>query len=855
MFKHTPRLKIKGFWGQPEHPSFTTNVMADSEWKSAISRNEAIRLRRYDLDANLNENEEDQHRAISLDYTLDGKDNRLADYTQIVSKEERELRTAALEIYKKEKADLEKKKENSTDGKLSDDDAERLVDVTNLIKQLEEKGPGYLEVSPDAFGDGRQSIYQSLSVPNVPSHLISNFKIEKDRPFCLWLYRFKAHEEQEDPSFNIIWGHWRLELKQDNNAVLYRYVDKTNRKQIDLVEKEIKDILDLGRLTLTDKRFIETQKDAIEAVKAKAKEDGRSSDEYTDEEKLAIKNYELAIDARRESKKGLSADQEDTIKELKAQIYADTQNVNLHEASQSLYNVPLRLVFLPQRRGYLTIQLLDATQPFVYEDKVITKTRQTGTMWEKTPFEIRTNGGAYILKYGNPLFAKKGTLKLNPCIPGWDVATEDREVRGQTEKPAGTDIEFEFIKVDNGMVSPYKAPSFQLSMLLTSDGNYAPYLYSANLFAPAGDRDGSLEVEWDSIDHLDSMDCPAIEEVTPQFESDRRRVVYEVTLLDRYGALSQHVSNPLPIKLHDRLADLSIENSYDGEVTVLTNGIIKQAIYEEVQDPDRTAHPYTRIRLIIADMFAALDDDVMEDAPVGDNRPLGEYIRTVLKGRGITDDELDGVPVEAGRLLPAATIGEKPAVQPSKGVRRGDFLRNLLDTFAYDEYLWVSENGIFQFGAFDPTIKAAFTTDASNNTRFRTRSTVTIPEDFCDYYNVFVVEGAADPLTKKRVSRKWTLWDSILNPNHASYIGRTVQYPTLTNDTLRTEDDIIWALRSLVYRYAKPGRYMQFTAHYQPTLWPGDHVTIDEVECEIVRIATASIAEDTMELIVRRLEG
>jgi hypothetical protein len=61
------------------------------------------------------------------------------------------------------------------------------------------------------------------------------------------------------------------------------------------------------------------------------------------------------------------------------------------------------------------------------------------------------------------------------------------------------------------------------------------------------------------------------------------------------------------------------------------------------------------------------------------------------------------------------------------------------------------------------------------------------------------------------------------------------------------------ALRSMVARNGKAGRFAQFVGYCHLGLLPGDRGTVDGVACELESIQGCSLAADQMQYVVREV--
>ena len=912
--KKKPRIKIYGYYGVPVTPAIALNLSSEKEWRGAVSRQDVTNLRRYNFKSQQNDTEEEgvSTGAISLDYNLHSLDSRVSQWTQILAESELEYRKLTLDALNTERIELSAK-ENPKDEEKS-----RLADVKNQIAQLQAKGSGYFEETPNTFGDGRSSLYRRLSVPNIPFDIRSNFKLEGDRPFTLWLYRFKPDEKQEDLSFKIEWDKWRLEFQQDGQIELTRfsteYTDKETgrvvivdaRERIRL-EAELNQVLDKGRLTAADKLFIEAQKDAVKAIKKMVKDSGRSDEEMSSGEKQGIKAAEDAIDNLREEKKGLTLDETAEADTLKEYLYKDSVQVNLHEQSQSIFGVPLRLTFLPHEMG-LTITL-EGNEPwtYLYEIPFLPGTEdQLEFVWDDTPMRITGNGGSFIFKWGYPVFKTRGRINFSAFAPNFEIPENsgeeaDKDIQTRVVSNGEDEVDYRF-KIDykTPMIEIPLPPPFTESLIvhstyyyfleLFSDGKYPVWVYDIQTLIPAGDRTGSQCIEeekvWDSEDHLDSMGFPPILDINVEQGDDRE--TYVILLRDVKGRLG------LPL-LKNRLIDIYLEDEDSTEnetfITPLAfTALIKTVDYEDIATHEQgqaSAKNETIIKLGVVDMSGALDDVLLTDSYIGDSRILGEYIFQLVTASGALAEEMSGIDQTMGGPLPSGRTGSPPTIKPSNGARVSDYIQSLLDRYGYNirfgvkdgvYTLWQEPDRVLMNGDVPPpegewgidsdgnpfwidpvyddvdvVFKAEFSSNPDAPTRYRVHTPLTIPLEDSDFYNFFIIEGQKNRFTNKRISKVHLIQESIYDENHPSFLGRYKPYPPVTDDGLQTEDDLTYTLESLVWRYGQAGHFIQWETFYHPNLKLWDWIRIDGIPVQIIGISGTSLKEDTMSLVTRRL--
>ncbi len=526
--------------------------------------------------------------------------------------------------------------------------------------------------------------------------------------------------------------------------------------------------------------------------------------------------------------------EQDAIDELRESIYSNVTAVNF---GGELYGQAHLVTFIPEPRGVINIQTDSSDEWQTVRDADILGTRADGQLWAAGPVIVRSNGVALLWQVGKPRFAPTGSLRLGPYQTAtsgdWTYTTiSNAEQTGAAVSMANETIDVVFDEV---------VVSFE-----TSDSSVTPFFYSGYAYRAPAVRSGyGASATFDTDDLTRNL----IEEIDFSFEDLHRRMTANVRLVNTYGAATGDISSPTAYHypaLENLMCDLWVQSPVTGElVRVIKNGIVKLSGHSDVMqatDNQVVANvmgPTTRTTPMICDQWALLDEYIMEEVlPVGDGLTLGAYLRDLLQLRGLHANEYAGVSASAGRVLPQARPGETFRVQPARGTRLGDYIRKLLDLFGLGRQIWISTSGVWQFGFRSTSPVFTVTKGTRDEDAYEG---LALPRDPTETYNLFRVYGAAGP-NGLPLSATWTVWASIRPSTSRKYVGRVRAFPAVEDESLVTQSDVNFAVRSLKTLYSKPGHYINAVMKYRPNVFPGDYLTFHGETVEVVQLQGASIA-------------
>lgn len=893
---HDTRVVIRGYYGRPAVPSFSLNVLGEKLLRSAQAKDHLQDIRRLDLKRfDIDDLDDRVARALALDWdpTFEDRFNRLEDWETLPSQQETELRQARLADLKARLAEILAIAEDAR----TEDQKDELDDLEENIDRMDTTGPGFLESVPNAFGDGTAGMYSPLNEPYVPSRRRSKWYAEEDSPFCVGLYWYEPNEAQATWHGDVQWSRYRLRFGLDR-VEFFEFRKELTPAQIDAKETELESLLDDGRITHDDTQFKQQQKDKIKQIKADAKKEHRTGKKLLESEKQAIADAKKAIDDRWKAKRRREGAQNTRIRDLRKELYVSVESVDLGQPFEGFFGNPLILTIIPQRRGYITI-VLEGGQAWSHEIKDITKTHQSGTVWKRSRVNVGTNGGAYKWAFGWPEPKSEGAITIGPFDPGYDIDGVDYSVGGHWDGEAqdGDDDQAAHITWDvqpvpgtppvrvgnvmqqrawqiTGTLKPAAIPPDDVAGVLTS--RQIPLLYDAFLYIPAGERDGSDAVVWDSV-HL-TEGCPTMD-ILPTWNNGALtcKVILRASETSWERGISE-LDNELqnfPRHLDGRMCDLYVTDVAEDSEPYIARGIIRQPDPKYVGSSapgDLVAMGAgTVVEFLVQDHWALLQEPFAEAGrPVGDGQDLGEHVKTILRSRGERENEVSGIPDEIGVPLRGAPPGEGFLQQPARGAQYATYLRDLLDAATLAgpdlELYWsgdensYAEGGFWVLAAIPETVltidghEVNFTTDPDAGTRYFVREALDIPDDDSELFNVFPVEGARDPETKEPIVRTWLVWESILVPGDLRFIGRDKAHPLVRIATLRSEDEVLQAARRLASKRCKSTRGRRIRTGFIRPMRPGLKTKLDGRKIELVRCTQASAADDTMEWVTRLLE-
>jgi hypothetical protein len=693
------------------------------------------------------------------------------------------------------------------------DDLDREWELNDMLEKLATYAYWYEQ--RNAFGMGETSLYRACSAPNVPFTLRSNFTLQPDRPFTLFIHRAKPHEGQEACYLRIRFGCWMLELTQDQSVKLYRYkhgkywdpatgTDDPEAGQwvtyngwdwdrIALQEGAISDLEDNGRLKKAWRKL-------------------------TDDEAAQVAATKQQIADLKASKQGLGQAEKLQLKALQDALYDDIADVQWQDAAESTFNRDLAFTIIPQPRGFVVIHNSVGKNYWVYEDKRVTANDDEETIIGATPLQVEGNGGAvwFNFAYIQPEQHTYIESKIIPTgqdirgdlVPSWSKSDMPNATVGVTAVAAGT----------TGV------PGYRWRVDFHTTGGYLAFVYNLTLDLVATPRDTSAETSLFS-----SNAAPEVAwEVGREYSLQRRGRAATLTLT------------------FDKRAYPSLLRMYGKQVVCSENG--KPWFTGVLQEPEvRELNPdMVEVEYRAYDRWHILRSDKIWAEVVGDGKALGDYVREVVRGAGFLDSEIVISGSATELVLPTAKPGELPVVRPSWGCERGSYLEQLLDGFGYHLEMWVDGRGVFHLEPEGTVTRddLYFERTYSGHPGRRTMRDVQVHQDWADFANDVSVSGAV--VRGKALSARHQDWASVHDTTASNYLGRWLTAEPKQNDMLRTEAQVAAACKWEWERRGHPKLMLEFETSHDETLEIGDRVRSSDGTLEIRDVRADDRSSGTM---------
>ncbi len=823
--------------------AFSLNCLAAEQWQQLTDVRNVVRV---DLDT---AETESKSQAVTLAWRYGTDDSLLENWTvRPVPDEEAYVAAARTEL----QTELEQVQARIAavvaPAKPRAEDLQREADLTRALEQLDNYR--YWQNVLNPFGDGTWALYRGCNAPNIPFCIQSNWRLQPDRPFTVWLHRCQPHEGQADSWVRLRFGHWCLELRQESEVQLYRYKDgrewkaatATERGQwvayrgtdwarIDEIESAITALRDPGRLTADDRLQIATWNNQIQELDkqvAALAQDKSLSKEALEAQKKGLKDQIGAIRQQiadlKASKQGSSPLVETQIEELEDSYLAETVEVQFQHMAESLLGNDVAITVIPQPRGYLMLHCSQGKDYWVFEDREVTEKNIEETIVASTPLEISGNGGAMWCKFSYLQPEPNGHLDGAIAIPQPTAVPSSLAL--QATQPPGTGV--------SGAVSEN---SWRVN--LTSTAGYLPFLYRLRLDLAASPRNRALEtVVLDSRSPgttLTVRDGKALWDVGSNYDRENRGRAATLTLYvpdAAVGTVTGYAN--CQIQLFET-------GAYPWFTGVLTNPVVEQE-----------AKNCQRVTFTCLDRWAIMRSDLMAGEPAGDGKLKGAYAREVMRGLGLWDDEI----VISGPLLserlPETPPNQPLALLPDYGTCRADWLQRFFEDFCYFCDMWFDGRGRLHLEPLGTVTKALnFTTAASGSGDRRVMANLRREDLWEEFKNDFTVRGLGPggfPL-----SARYQDFTSVNDATSSRYVGRWLPATPYESQSLVTQELVNACLRWRVYRYLQAYTELDFECGYDPTLEVGDRVTCAGVPVEVVEVRADSRSEDRMSVKVRVL--
>lgn len=843
MARDSARFLIREAFQGPQSRAFAMNLLTAEQWGLLEETRNVVRV---DIDPT---ETEPRTQAVMLGWKYGTGDTRLCDWHVRPSEDEQTYAEAAAITFHAERVKVEARLAAART-------AGREPAASDLQRQSElladEAALGsyrmWYEVH-NSFGDGAMALYRGCNAPNVPFALRSNWRLEAERPFTIWLHRCKPHEAQEFSRLRIRFGHYCLELRQESEVHLYRYkhgkfyeddedqpglgrgewtqYDGTDWSRIDEIEAQIDAIRDRGRLTAADREQLATWEVELAELKALAK---RSSTTWSDSQKQANEDQQTSlrqqIEELKASKRALTAAEEAQIEVLEDSYLADDAEVQFVHMAESLLGTDLALTFIPQPRGFLVLHASQGKDYFVYEDTEITDSLEDGEIISATPIEISGNGGAVWCKFAYVEPEATGYLLSGPRM-------RPQKTNGEALPLGSMQLNIDGTAMPGtsavGRLQAKGADEFRYRVDFSSGGGYLPFVYRLVLEVQASARDRSQEVTLH-----DSRTMGVAWNVGCSYSRENRGRAATLTL--------DLVPRSSGYDYLEALAEKQIV--FYEENTPWFTGVLREPEVVLLGPNLR------RITYQCFDRWYLMRGDRMVYEPSGDGKTLRTYFRQVARGLGLWEDEIIVTGDWTRRVLPRARPGERPAIAAERDERRADYLQRLYEDFAIRCAMWFDGRGRLHLEPEGTVTKAlSYHLESTGPEDRCVMQEVTLTQDWEEFANDLTVQGRrwrGYPL-----SARYLDWASALDSTHPYYVGRWILADTYQSDHLRTQAEVNLAARWRADQRKRPYTESEFTTGYNPTLEIGDRVTVAGATAEVIELRSDARHESRMTVRVR----
>lgn len=845
MARSSARFVIKEAFQGPQSRAFAMNLLTAEQWGQL---EEARNVVRVDIDPT---ETEPRTQAIMLGWKYGTGDTRLSDWHVRPREDEQAYANAAAATLRAERLIVEGRIEAAKAAKPPRAPAES--DLQRLSELLADEASlssycMWTEVL-NSFGDGAMALYRACNAPNIPFAIRSNWRLEADRPFTVWIHRCKPHEAQEFSRVRIRFGCYCLELRQESEVHLYRYkhgrfyeddpeqpgmgqgkwveYDGTDWARIEAIEAQIDAIRDRARLTAAEREQIAAWEVELAELKALAK---RSRETWSDHQKAQNEIQQAAIRQRIEdlkaAKRRLTLAEETQIEQLEDEYLADDTEVQFMHMAESLLGTDLALTFIPQPRGFLVLHTSQGKDYFVYEDTDITDSREDGQIIAATPIEISGNGGAIWCKFAYIEPEATGYLLSGPRL-------RPQKTTGEPLPLGSMQLAVDGLAMPGtraaGRLQAEGADLFRYRVDFSSTGGYLPFVYRLVLEVPASARDRDKEV----VLH-DSRTMGVSWNVGSSYSRENRGRAATLTF--------DLVPRTIAYNYLELLAEKQIV-FYEDNAPWFT-GILREPEVVILGPGLR------RITYQCFDRWYIMRGDRIASEPAGDRKTLGAYFRQVARGLGLWDDEIIVTGVWPQRVLPHSRPGERPAIAAEYDERRADYLERLFEDFGIRCAMWFDGRGRLHLEPQGTVTKPlSYHLESTGPDDRCVMQDVTITQDWEEFANDVTVQGRR--VRGYPLSRRCLDWTSVLNPDHPYYIGRWIRADTHQSDHLQTEADVNLAARWRLEQYKRPYTEVEFTTGYNAALEIGDRVTVTGATAEVIELRSDARHESRMRMKVR----
>lgn len=586
--------------------------------------------------------------------------------------------------------------------------------------------------------------------------------------------------------------------------------------------------------------------------------------------------------------------QETDAENLQKQIYSSFETLSLERSTgrDNWLSEPFFVTLLPDPLGALHVILGSG------DAVMIEPLEEQKTLWnEGASVEVGQTGGVWKMQHFG-VRMMPASMEFGPYFSASDIGAAQFSVSSVSQLDADgqpiAGVTFEKTEDEAPAPDPNEPPDpegtakkFGFKATFTSsDARYGAWLFGLSARLENGPRTGldDSAVSFDSAGEADSQNGenqteigqnrdkkPICECSISVDESNRRSAT--VNLRDISGRTLASIPGGID-GLVGRVANLAVNDEPALTQALITRGHLNNAAHfaaqvngqarRQAQDVSKAV---TSAELIFEDGHAILEETLCNPPVISDGKRLGFAIRQRLKVAGYNAAEMARVPADFGPLLPKAAPGESWAVVSDSGESVSSSIEGLLDRFGLGLRFYQDTSGVWVLEKRPTQSIASFVSDSSKNDPEMKRpggsrrvilSPLDWERDNSNFFNIFRVIGGIDG---KEIVRDFVDKHSMQSTTgvgggaaqiHARWVGRPRVYPTLRDAGLRTVGQVLYALRSLVDRYNRVGKFATFVTYFVGHFYAGDIVTVDGIKCEIVSYE-ADVRADRMQIRVREV--
>ena len=789
------------------------------------------------------------------DYDIRWYSVEAENFYQTVSDREKTQRREAITKLAVEKLNLDLKQQQT------DEDKKRLKTIAKQLAQLADSGQGFFNTAYNCLGTKARGIYYGLAVGNVPLQLQFVNSIKPDRALSFRIKRMEPPPDQGKHELALHFGddrkHYALVMGRDK-SVEWRHYKPMAAGARDLLEDELNNALDAGRLTAADEKQLGKWEREAKAVK----EAGADSNAA----KLQLADLKIKEDKLREDKKHAGDAARADVERLEKILFYDKAAVTLPEYVKTTYGLSFDITVEWLRRGGALITIGD-NEPFVWFDKTQRANVNFVSMINRrSKLTIKSTGGEFSLALGAPNYAPHSivsgapftvpssagvadfdfiavssptALALNPANSTWETPPDPTlpdaraTAKVETTRPARQ-------LAASGATLP---TTYQVRLDLYSNGNYATEIYGLDfLITPRRVEFSGLI--YDSENDVDASGARHLRDC--QISASGGNSVVAVCNV-RDGLVNGAAeSNLPPLDLGKRVADVSLIDAVTGdEHYIVWHGRVETDEYRVLESlnwstgtttpppganpplmPMPTAGSDREITVVGLEQFL----NVFCDAAVAvDGQFVGDALRLYAKLGGLAPDEYAGITagdIDGLSAIALPPAGTQPRVRPDDNTLIWAFMQRLVADHAPGWEVIADNEGLRLQEVIErdrPDLN--YSEDAPIDSTLRLLRPLTLRVDFADFANRVIGIGAEDPLSRVRIvveDANPLSFDPQFEGKSLTYCGEQLAVAIGPNETWQDETAVLLAVREELKKRGRPPIYAVAVVPYRPDVKGGD---------------------------------